>query len=506
MSVLLTDVFVWAPERPSGMSGPTDVLVVDDAVAAIGPTARVDAPADARVVGGAGHHVVVPGLVNAHFHSPANHLKGAFRSRPLETFMLYESPADPELAPTPREAYLRTMLGALEMLRTGTTSVQDDAFLMPTPTPEVIDAVMQAYADSGIRATVALDQPELPDTEKLPFLDAVHADPAAAFGAPAPASAPELLAAYDHLVRTWHGAAGGRLSAAVSISAPQRVSPEYWGTLDDLSRAHDLPLFAHVLETRTQRALSAPDSGQERFVGRSLVRYAADLGLLNDRVNVIHAVWVDDDDLDRIAEAGAVVAHNPVSNLRLGSGVMPFRAMRDRGITVALGVDEAICDDTVNTWGVVKQTGLVHNVSGLDPDAWPTPAEVLDALWEGGAAAMRRTGRIGRVTVGAQADLALVDLHAPAFTPFNDLRGQLVYCESGGSVRMTIVAGRVVAEDGRVVSVDETALLAEARELHAARRPALERTWASADAERPAYDAVVRRAARTDVGMNRWIG
>ncbi|MBY0175115.1 amidohydrolase family protein [Curtobacterium herbarum] len=513
MSVLFTDVLLWAPEEPSGMTGPTDLLVTGTTIAVVGPTARAAAPADVRVVDGRGHHIVLPGLVNAHFHSPANHLKGAFPSRPLETFMLYESPSDPALTPTPREAYLRTMLGALEMLRTGTTSVQDDAFLMPTPDPEVIDAVMQAYADSGIRASVALDQPELPDVEKLPFLDDIGLDglgadeaTTRALHAPAPASAAELLDAYDHLFRTWHGAADGRLTAAVSISAPQRVSPEYFGALDDLSRTHDVPLFAHMLETRTQRALSHPSSGQPRFAGRSLVRYTADLGLLSDRVNVIHAVWVDDDDLDLIAAADAVVAHNPVSNLRLGSGVMPFRAMRDRGIRVALGVDEAICDDTVNTWGVVKQAGLIHTVTGDDPDRWPRPAEVLEALWDGGAAAMRRDGRtalgtVGRIAVGAEADLALLDLRAPAFTPFNDLRGQLVYCESGTSVRMTVVAGTVVAEGGRVTSVDEDALLAEARELHAARRPALERTWADADRLRPAYAAVVRRAAATDLGL-----
>lgn len=509
MSILFTRVLVWAPGEPEGMVGPTDLLVSGDEIAAIGPEARALAPADARVVDGRGHHVVLPGLVNAHFHSPANHLKGAFPSRPLETFMLYESSADPALAPTPREAYLRTMLGALEMLRSGTTSVQDDAFLMPAPTAETIDAVLQAYADSGIRASVALDQPELPDVDKLPFLDGgAGLDDAAcrALRAPAPATAEELLDAYDHLLRRWHGAADGRLTAAVSISAPQRVSPDYFAALDDLSRRHDLPLFAHMLETRVQRALSVPGSGQARFAERSLVRYTADLGLLSDRVNVIHAVWVDDADLDLIAEAGAVVAHNPVSNLRLGSGVMPFRSMRDRGIRVALGVDEAICDDTVNTWGVVKAAGLVHNVAGRPPQDWPRAAEILDCLWEGGAAAMRRSGRLGRIAVGAFADLVLLDLHAPAFTPFNDLRGQLVYCESGASVRMTVVAGRVVAEDGRVVSVDEGALLAEARELFAARRPALRAAWEAADALRPAYDAVVARAARTDVAMNRWIG
>ncbi len=334
--------------------------------------------------------------------------------------MLYESPADPELAPTPREAYLRTMLGALEMLRTGTTSVQDDAFLMPTPTPEVIDAVMQAYADSGIRATVALDQPELPDTEKLPFLDAVHADPAAAFGAPAPASAPELLAAYDHLV------ARGTAPPAVDSPPPCR-SPPRNGSAPSTGRARrPEPRATTCRSSRTcwrparSGALSAPDSGQERFVGRSLVRYAADLG--SSTTGERHPRRV-----------GRRRRPRPHRRGRGGRGAQPgeqppARAAAScrsgRCATAASrwpsGVDEAICDDTVNTWGVVKQTGLVHNVSGLDPDAWPTPAEVLDALWEGGAAAMRRTGRIGRVTVGAQADLALVDLHAPAFTPFND--------------------------------------------------------------------------------------
>src|SRR5260370_6254771 len=110
----------------------------------------------ARIVEGGGRSLLVPGLINAHFHSPANHLKGSVRSLPLELFMLYESPGDPDLAPTPREAYLRTMLAAIEMLKTGTTSVQDDAFLMPYPDPAIIDAVLSAYRDSGIRATVAL--------------------------------------------------------------------------------------------------------------------------------------------------------------------------------------------------------------------------------------------------------------------------------------------------------------------------------------------------------------
>ena len=147
MTVLFRQVYVYDADTPDARTGPVDVLVEGDRISAIG--AHLVAPG-ARVVEGNNRHLLVPGLINAHFHSPANHLKGAVRSLPLELFMLYESPADPALTPTPREAYLRTMLGAIEMLQRGITTVQDDAFLMPYPDPQIIDAVASAYRDSGI--------------------------------------------------------------------------------------------------------------------------------------------------------------------------------------------------------------------------------------------------------------------------------------------------------------------------------------------------------------------
>jgi cytosine/adenosine deaminase-related metal-dependent hydrolase len=501
VSVLFTDVLIYSADAPGGTVGPTDVLVTGQRISAVG---SVETPEKARIVPGDGHHLLVPGLINAHFHSPANHLKGSLASMPLEVFMLYESPADDLLRPSPREAYLRTMLASLEMLRTGTTTVQDDAFLMPAPEREIIDAVLQAYADCGIRASVALDQPELAETEKLPFLaELAPGELRELLSAPAPMARGKLLELYDYLFARWHGAAEGRLSAAVSISAPQRVSVEYFEALDELSRKHHVPLYAHVLETKTQRMLATE---QPRFAGRSLVGYIADLGLLSERVNVIHAVWVDEADLDLIAASGAVVVHNPVSNLRLGSGVMPFRAMRSRGIPIALGVDEAICNDAVDMWNVVKMTGLIHNITGLDSKEWPASAEVLDALGRGGASAMLRTGELGEIKEGNLADIAMLDLRSISFTPLNDVPGQLVYCESGASVVLTMVNGRIVAENGRVTSVDEIALLDEARELFAAKRPALERTRADAERFLPAYREMVRRATIADVGMTRWVG
>jgi 5-methylthioadenosine/S-adenosylhomocysteine deaminase len=503
VSILFRGTRIFSSTAPGGSTGPSDVLVVGNRIAAIGSDAARLAPPDTAIVE-SGHRLLMPGLINAHFHSPVNHMKGALPSLPLELFMLYESPALETLRPSPREAYLRTMLAALEMLRAGTTAVQDDAFFVPHPTPEIVDAVCQAYADVGIRATVALDQPELPELDKLPFLaDLLPSDMKAELARPPSFGRADLLAAYRHLIETWHGRAGGRLGVAVSVSAPQRVSPDYFADLDALSRTHDLPVYAHMLETKLQRVLK---DEQPRFAGRSLVRYTADLGLLSERMNVIHAIWVDHADLDLIAAAGAMIAHNPISNLRLGSGVMPFRRIRDRGIPICLGTDEAIADDAVNMWGVAKVAGLIHNIVGPDPERWPTATEVLDCLLAGGARAMRRGGLLGAVEEGRLADLTLIDLHALAFTPLNDLHRQLVYCETGSSVRMTIVDGQVVFDGTVITAVNEADLLGEARELFERRRPALAEARRQADRWLPAYRTMVARAAARDVGMTHRVG
>lgn len=382
--------------------------------------------------------------------------------------------------------------------------MQDDAFFVPSPEPEVVSAVLEAYRDLGIRATVAIDQPELPEADKLPFLS--ERAPRALrlrLEEPPAVGRERMLELNRWLLSTWHGAERGRLRAAVSISAPQRVSPDYFAALEQLSRDHGVPLFAHMLETKVQRVLA---DEQPRFGGRSLVRYTADLGLLNERTNVIHVVWVDDDDLRLIAEHGSTIVHNPVSNLRLGSGVMPFARVRDHGIPVALGSDEAITDDAVNLWAIAKAAGLVHNITGEDPDRWPPAREVLRCLWEGGARAMLRGDELGAVRPGALADLVLLDLHSLTFTPLNDVPGQLVYCENGSSVRLTMVGGQIVVQDGRVMTVDEPALLAEAREVFAKRMPALRAAAAQAKGLDPYYRDMVRSAADRDVGFTRWVG
>lgn len=475
-----------------------DVVIEGGLIRAVGQGAAASAPPHATVIDGTGQ-LVIPGLVNGHFHSPGNFMKGALENWPLELFMLYEVPPLMDRLATPRFAYVRTMLGIIEMLKQGVTAVHDDCFYVPVVTEDEVDAVMQAYTDAGMRATVTLDQPNVAETAKYPFLSEILPAPLRARMEAAPRMTDrQLLDHYARYIDRWHNRAGGRLRAAVSCSAPQRVTPDYFRALGRIAQEMDIPYNMHILETRLQRVL-----GQVNY-GKSLVRHAHDMGVLTEQAMVIHAIWIDDDDIRLIADSGASVAHNPVSNLKIGSGIMRWRHLRQAGINVCLGNDEANTDDGINLWTVGKVAGLMHNVTDPEFRNWITPQEILGALTHAGARAMRLPVPTGRIAPGWQADLTMLDLSTLPFTPLNDIRRQLVYCETGGSVRTVLVGGEVVVRNGRLTRVDEVALLAEARASAAEFADYMARCTRAADELAPHYRAMYDRALATPVGMDRW--
>ena len=473
-------------------------------IVAVGPDLRIpdfiaSAPENVEVIDGAGK-LVMPGLINAHLHSPASFLKGALEDSPLEIFMLYEVPPMGDTPLSARLYYLRAMLGAMEMLKIGVTSVHDDAFFNPTPLPETVDAIMSAYRDVGIRARVAIDQPNVVEYEKFPFLaDLLPEEIKQAMRSAPVQSGEELIALYRDFIARWHGSEGGRLLCSASCSAPQRVTERYLQDLTQLSAEHGMPFNIHILETRLQRVL-----GQEKY-GKSLIRYVHDLGCLDSYKLVIHAIWVDDADIALMAEANCSVAHNPICNLKLGSGIMRYRALRDAGVNIAIGTDEAPCDDTANVWQAAKAMGLLQHITTPDWTRWPKAAEILDCAILGGARSMLLDRQIGQIAPGFDADLIVLNLDTVAFTPLNDLKRQLVFSENGSSVVMTMVAGRIVARDGELLTVDEAALKAEIREAAREYQPTFERIEEHARALLPYYREMYRRALAQDVGMSRWL-
>jgi 5-methylthioadenosine/S-adenosylhomocysteine deaminase len=194
------------------------------------------------------------------------------------------------------------------------------------------------------------------------------------------------------------------------------------------------------------------------------VAYLAENGLLSDRTSLAHCVWIDNHDVDLIAEAGATVVHNSVCNLKLGSGFAPVLRLVKAGAHVALACDGSASNDNQVMFDVMKTTGLMHTVRSQDYTGWLSARKILQMATTEGARVFRMADELGTIRAGARADVVLLDLTTTAFTPLNDPAQHLVYAETGSSVRTVIVDGRLVLDDGKLLTINEGDLLAETRE------------------------------------------
>ncbi|MBI2323170.1 MAG: amidohydrolase family protein, partial [Chloroflexi bacterium] len=202
----------------------------------------------------------------------------------------------------------------------------------------------------------------------------------------------------------------------------------------------------------------------QRLYGGSVVAYLDRLGFLSPRVSLAHAVWLTPDDIATVARTGAAIAHNPMSNLNLGSGIAPVPAYLRAGIPVGLGTD-GYSGGNHAMFEAMRLAAALHTVHTTDYAQWLRPPDVLRLATHGGATVAQLAGGGGALAVGRRADLVILGADSPALTPLNDLVDQLVYCERGAAVETVVVNGEVVVQGGRVATVDEPAILAEARRL-----------------------------------------
>ncbi len=457
-SLLIQGCTLLAPDAPGSILLDQDILIVGSRIQAIGPTGTVlrDPAGSGTILQGKGL-LAIPGLINAHTHSPENLLKATSPSLPLELWLV---PLFAGLLEwSSHLVYLSAMLGATEMLKTGTTAVLDHIWTVAGVASEYLDMAMKAYADVGIRAAVA---PSIEDRDLLLEAGAQHG----LVFPPHPftdrfSSWPPLDVQVDALERflaTWHQAADGRLRCLVGPSGIHWCSSSLLHTCLQLAERYMTGIHLHAVETELQAAVI------HNVLGQGGIAFLDHVGMLRPGTSLAHAIWLDPGDLERLAGRGAIVVHNPVSNLRLGSGRFPLIKARRLGVTVALGSDGSASNDTQNMFGVLKLTGLVHNVLDEDYEQWPGPVEILAAATRGGAAALGLASDLGEIASGQLADLVLVDLESSAFLPLHDPYLHLVYCENGESVDTVIVNGKVVVEHGTVLTVDEHALRREIRE------------------------------------------
>ena len=428
-----------------------DIAIAGDKIVGVCPGYPFDEDRNMQVID-ARDHLVLPGFVNAHYHSHDVLAKGTLEEVPLESWRLYALP--PQYPPrSSEEVYARTLLGALECLRSGMTTIQDMLTLYPYEDRHM-DAVMKAYDEVGIRVVFALQYADRKGIETIPFWKDTF--PTELHPLLSTAAEPEReLDLIGHFETTrLKSPPRTRVSWALGPSAPERCSPALMRRTVELARRYDIPVYTHIYELRgmaLQARLSLPE-----YSGL-LIRRLAEEGVLDRRLNFAHSVWLSETEIDLLAEHDAGVVLNPQGNLKMKCGIAPIRTLQNAGVRIGLGCDNCSCSDAQNMFVAMKLFALLAAVS--DPITGPPQAvTALRAATEAGADGARLGDVLGRIAPGFKADLTLIDIRDPTFSPMNSAARQLVHVEAGRGVRHVIVDGKVVVRDRQLTTVDETTI------------------------------------------------
>ena len=445
--------------------------------------------------------LLLPGFVNAHYHSHDVLLKGSFETIPLELWLLSALPPSYPKRST-AEIRARTLLGALECLRSGITTVQDLATIYPFD-EEHLDAMLQAYDDIGIRCVFALQIADVPGVKSIPFWDEVV--PPDQKGALSGAVEPFKDIDLPTLVRGLVASRGGRhrrITWALGPSSPERCSEGLLGALAELSASEKLPVYTHIYESKAMTLIARQTHAKD---GGSLIKYLKRVGLLSPQLSLAHSVWMSSAEIDAIGAAGTNVVLNPVGNLKTRSGIAPIRSYMNRKVNVGLGCDNCSCSDAQNMFQSMKMFAGLAAV--CDPE--PGPPTAANAIWSATVAGARTAGlagRIGEIKPGMAADLSIIDLTDPSFVPLNSAARQVVFTESGRGVETVIVDGRIVVRERKITTIDERALREEVAALMKVLRKDIDAVVARNQKLMPYLLEAHRRTWATDIGLNRYVG
>jgi cytosine/adenosine deaminase-related metal-dependent hydrolase len=431
-----------------------DILIEGSDIRAVGAGLDPQLTAGARVIDAA-DHLVIPGMINAHYHSHDTLCRGLFEELPLEFWLLYTLPMGAHRSR--EEMRLRTLVGALEAMRCGITTLQDMLGLIPL-TEDNVDVVLDAYAEIGMRVVFSPMVFDIPAAAMVAHRDMLPDEIQAMIGNVAPGAREQIDFLDAQMNRK---PAGGTLHWATAPFAPQRCTPAMLEMCAEFAERHDLPVYTHVYETRGQAVMARE---RWRDHGGSFIRFLKSCGLLNHRLNIAHSVWISRREMDWMAEADAGAVVNATANLKLKSGVAPMLDMAEAGMRVGLGCDNCSTSDVQNMFQSMKSYCLLAAISD------PMPGEgiahkALRHATVGSARSALLDDRLGAIRPGCKADLVLLDMKDTAYLPYNSAARQIVYTETGRGIDHVIIDGRHVVDNRVVTTIDEAALRAEVVEL-----------------------------------------
>jgi 5-methylthioadenosine/S-adenosylhomocysteine deaminase len=413
-----------------------DVLIDDQHIETVTPAGSVSVDDPDEVISGE-NKLLLPGFVNGHTHSYQVWQRGLIPQLPLELWLADLIDSSPQHLD---QYYWGAVSTAVDTLLSGGTCIMDHCYIAPGREHDIVDALVRGYKAVGIRAVIAPLIQDLPFAMGLPGGCTLPHEPSSE-------KAADILAMMESLVEEFHEPSAG-IYIGMGPTGFHRCSDELLQGCEDISRRHDLCYHTHLLETRAQKRLA-----YERY-GISAVKHLHQLGCLTRRTSIAHGVWIEDDDLEILAETGTTLVHNPVSNLRLGSGLAPILKGRDAGVNIALGCDGAASNDAQNMLETIKLGTILHTVSELDYQNWLTPGATLRMATAGGAKAVNLGKATGTITPGLEADLVLYDLDHPSMLPQTHPLQMLVLGHPTEVVEAVWIRGKKLVHRGQIQTVD----------------------------------------------------
>ncbi|NLI82113.1 MAG: amidohydrolase [Deltaproteobacteria bacterium] len=416
LDLLITNGLVITLDDEGRRFQPGAVAVRGSRIAEVGPAASILSGRKASKTIDASGCVVLPGLINAHTHAAMTLFRGLADDLPLmEWLQNHIFPAEAKL----REdwVYWGTLLACAEMVLSGTTTFCD-MYLFE-------HKVAEAARAAGMRALVGEVLYDFPSPHYGPIENGLRFT--------------------ESLIEEWRSDPLVRI--AVEPHAIYTCSPELLRRCHDLATAQDTPLIIHLAESQWE-----VEEVLARY-GLRPVAHLENLGLLGPHLIADHCVALDFHDMELLAEHKVQVAHNPESNMKLASGIAPVPALLEMGVNVALGTDGCASNNDLDLLGEMDSCAKLHKVAGQDPTVL-SAATVLSMATRNGAKALGMEGQVGQLAPGMLADIIVVDFEQPHLTPVYEPASHLVYAARGADVRHTIIHGRLVMENRKLLTMD----------------------------------------------------
>jgi len=371
--------------------------------------------------------LVLPGMINGHAHAAMSLFRGVAEDHSLDDWLQrYIFPAEARNV-TEDFVFWGTRLGVLEMLRGGVTTYADMYYFE--------DVVARVTKEAGMRGVLG--------ETILDFAAPDHKTPAAA------------LAYTQKYIERWKG--DPLITPAVAPHSIYTLSTETLKSAGALARANGVPILMHIAEAPFESERSRAQHGG------SPVNYLERIGLLGGDVVGAHCVWVDAMDIATLLRRGVGTVHNPSSNMKLASGVMPVVDLLTAGVPVGLATDSAASNNNQDLFQEMNVAAKLQKVTRMDPRALPA-RQVVEMATIGGARALHLDKQIGSLEVGKQADVVLIGTGATHSTPMYNVYSQLVYALNAHDVLTVVIAGKIVMEVRVMMTMDKPAILAKAHE------------------------------------------